>query len=112
MNSSESLWIDEFGVQYSMDKTSRIKAPDTLVEYVIKEGTTRICEFAFVGCNDLTKVSMPDSVKEIESGAFEEYIMSPFIYEEDMDEFCTDLLRFAMDHNYRPELSGRDTRPN
>ena len=32
------------------------------------------------------------------------YIMSPFIYEEDMDEFCTDLLRFAMDHNYRPEV--------
>ena len=31
------------------------------------------------------------------------YIMSPFIYEEDMDEFCTDLLKFAMDHNYRPE---------
>ncbi|MCR5433067.1 MAG: leucine-rich repeat domain-containing protein [Bacteroidaceae bacterium] len=30
--------------------------------------------------------------------------MSPFIYEEDMDEFCTDLLRFAMDHNYRPEV--------
>ena len=23
------------------------------------------------------------------------YIMSPFIYEEDMDEFCTDLLRFS-----------------
>ena len=32
------------------------------------------------------------------------YIMSPFICEEDMDEFCTDLLRFAMDHNYRPEV--------
>ena len=32
------------------------------------------------------------------------YIMSPFIYEEDMDEFCTDLLRFATDHNYRPEV--------
>ena len=32
------------------------------------------------------------------------YIMSPFIYEEDMDEFCTNLLRFAMDHNYRPEV--------
>jgi len=31
------------------------------------------------------------------------YIMSPFIYEEDMDEFCTDLLKFATDHNYRPE---------
>ena len=30
--------------------------------------------------------------------------MSPFIYEEDMDDFCTDLLRFAMDHNYRPEV--------
>ena len=32
------------------------------------------------------------------------YIMSPFVYEEDKDEFCTDLLRFAMDHNYRPEV--------
>ena len=32
------------------------------------------------------------------------YIMSPFVYEEDIDEFCTDLLRFAMDHNYRPEV--------
>ena len=32
------------------------------------------------------------------------YIMSPFVYEEDMDKFCTDLLRFAMDHNYRPEV--------
>ena len=32
------------------------------------------------------------------------YIMSPFVYEEDMDEFCTDLLRFAMDHNYRPQV--------
>ena len=32
------------------------------------------------------------------------YIMSPFVYEEDMDEFCTDLLIFAMDHNYRPEV--------
>ena len=30
--------------------------------------------------------------------------MSPFVYEEDMDEFCTDLLRFAMDNNYRPEV--------
>lgn len=32
------------------------------------------------------------------------YIMSPFVYEEDMYEFCTDLLRFAMDHSYRPEV--------
>lgn len=32
------------------------------------------------------------------------YIMSPFVYEEDMEDFCTDLLRFAMDHTYRPEV--------
>lgn len=31
------------------------------------------------------------------------YIMSPFVCEEDMEDFCTDLLRFAMDHTYRPE---------
>lgn len=35
------------------------------------------------------------------------YIMSPFVYEEDMDEFCTDLLKFATDHNYRPEVEWR-----
>ena len=33
--------------------------------------------------------------------------MSPFVYEEDMDDFCTDLLRFAMDHNHRPEVEWR-----
>ena len=32
------------------------------------------------------------------------YIMSPFVYEEDMDEFCTDLLRLPKDHKYRPEV--------
>ena len=32
------------------------------------------------------------------------YIMSPFVYEEDMDKFCTDLLKFATDHNYRPQV--------
>ena len=31
------------------------------------------------------------------------YTMSPFVYEEDMDEFCTDLLKFATDYSYRPE---------
>ena len=40
------------------------------------------------------------------------YIMSPFVYEEDMDEFCTDLLRFAMIITTALKLSGRDTRPS
>lgn len=68
----DEYWTDEFGVQYNLDKTCLIKAPDVLEEYVIREGTIKICEFAFVGCNDLIKVSIPDSVREIESGAFEE----------------------------------------
>ena len=38
------------------------------------------------------------------------YIMSPFVYEEDMDEFCTDLLRFAMNHNYRPEVEWKSSK--
>ena len=71
-DSKEKYWTDELGVQYSMDKTCLIKAPGILEEYVIREGTIKICEFAFVGCNDLTKVSIPDSVRDIESGAFEE----------------------------------------
>ena len=52
-----------------------------------------------------TASTVPASSKKLDTiHEYLLYIMSPFVYEEDMDEFCTDLLRFAMDHNYRPEV--------
>ena len=37
---------------------------------VIKEGTKSITSWAFVGCSDLTSISIPNSVMSIEDGAF------------------------------------------
>ena len=57
------------------------------------------------GINDFYQSQAENQKKKLDTiHEYLLYIMSPFIYEEDMDEFCTDLLRFAMDHNYRPEV--------
>ena len=57
------------------------------------------------GINDFYQSQAEDQKKKLDTiHEYLLYIMFPFIYEEDMDEFCTDLLRFAMDHNYRPEV--------
>mgnify|MGYP006988895686 FL=1 len=56
------------------------------------------------GIDDFYQIQAESQKKKLDSiHEYLLYIMSPFIYEEDMDEFCTDLLSFAMDHNYRPE---------
>ena len=57
------------------------------------------------GINDFYQSQAENQKKRIQTiHEYILYIMSPFIYEEDMDEFCTDLLSFAMDHNYRTEV--------
>ena len=57
------------------------------------------------GINDFYQSQAENQKKKLDTiHEYLLYIMSPFIYEEDMDDFCTDLLRFAMDHNYRPEV--------
>ena len=57
------------------------------------------------GINDFYQSQAENQKKKLDTiHEYLLYIMSPFVYEEDMDEFCTDLLRFAMDHNYRPEV--------
>lgn len=66
----EKYWTDEFGVQYSMDKTCLIKAPDVLEEYVIRDGTIKICEFAFDECKKLARINILDSVTSIGDNAF------------------------------------------
>ena len=57
------------------------------------------------GINDFYQSQAANQKRKLETiHEYLLYIMSPFVYEEDMDEFCTDLLRFAMDHSYRPEV--------
>ena len=51
---------DEFGAKYSSDKRCLLSVPIGLKEYMIKEGTEIICNYAFVGgsYNDLKKMAL------------------------------------------------------
>ena len=61
------------GVLYDKDKTELINYPAGKKDssYVIPEGIRTIREKAFYGCLNLCELTIPDSVTEIESGAFE-----------------------------------------
>ena len=79
--SLENINIDEAnkwyttvdGVLYDKDKTELINYPAGKKDssYVIPEGIRTIREKAFYGCLNLCELAIPDSVTEIESGAFE-----------------------------------------
>ena len=79
--SLENINIDEAnkwyttvdGVLYDKDKTELINYPAGKKDssYVIPEGIRTIREKAFYGCLNLCELTIPDSVTEIESGAFE-----------------------------------------
>ena len=52
-------------------KTTLYEVPqDTVGEYVVPDGITRIRNYAFDGCRHITSVKMPDSVRSIEWYAF------------------------------------------
>ena len=65
-----NIWIDDYGVAYSSDKRELIKADKNLTSYSILDGTEIINENAFSGCIRLKKISLPNSILEIKSGAF------------------------------------------
>ena len=58
------------GVEY--DGTRLVKADPKKIsgEYIIKDGTTEIVDYAFHKCTGLTSVTIPKSVTEIGRGAF------------------------------------------
>ena len=68
---------DEYGVMYSRDGKKLLKASSSLwesslreKEYVVREGTEVICDYAFNCCGSLQSVTIPNSVTSIGDGAF------------------------------------------
>lgn len=69
---------DELGVKYSPDG-KRLLGADfwdlrkmNVTSYTVKPGTQVICDGAFIECDFLEEISLPDSVTSIGDGAFRE----------------------------------------
>ena len=101
-NVCDSEVIDEIAEEVSVTDTKAISEeanPDNEPSTVSASSTYQ------QGIDDFYQSQAESQKKKLDTiHEYLLYIMSPFVYEEDMDEFCTDLLRFAMDHNYRPEV--------
>lgn len=61
-----------FGVKYSKDWKRLLWAPSGLIygEYSIRKGVKVIGNSAFLGCESLTNINIPNSVTNIGDGAF------------------------------------------
>ncbi|MBQ7280165.1 MAG: leucine-rich repeat protein [Bacteroidales bacterium] len=66
----KNAWTDEYGAKYSQDRKRLLKGPNNLEEYTILQGTTVICDGAFVGCKSLKQINIPNSVTHIGDYAF------------------------------------------
>ena len=63
---------DKYGVKYSRDGKKLLKASSSFCEkeYVVRQGTEVICDDAFICCESLQSITIPNSVKSIGSRAF------------------------------------------
>ena len=67
----ENAVEDEFGVKYSKDWKRLLEAPRSLSgKYSIRKGVKVIGDRAFVWCESLTNINIPNSVTTIGEGAF------------------------------------------
>ena len=66
----EETYTDEYGVVFSADRKTMLKAPQNLKEYSVPDGTQHIGNKAFSCCDELRSVVMPDSVITIGMFAF------------------------------------------
>ena len=63
-------YTDIYGVEYSEDRKTLLKFSKEQTVYVIPEGTITIGTSAFKDCDKLSKLSIPVSLKTVESNAF------------------------------------------
>ena len=64
-------FTDEYGVKYSRDRKRLLKANSGLRGgYLVKNGTQVICNNAFLFCESLSSIAIPDSVTSIGGSAF------------------------------------------
>ena len=67
----DGKWIEEYGVKYSADGRKLISVENkSLTEYNVKEGTLVIRNEAFCGCENLSKIHLPDSLDSIGNEVF------------------------------------------
>ena len=66
----DKVWMDEYGVKYSLDKKTLLEAPKNLHSYTIITGTIVIESYAFFECEYLSSVTIPNSVQNIGNEAF------------------------------------------
>lgn len=61
---------DQYGVEFSDDGKSLIKAPKDIITYEIPNGVTVISAYAFKDCGRIARITIPSSVVDIKTGAF------------------------------------------
>lgn len=96
--------VDLDGVAYSNDGLRLLKAPTSIVSYIVKEGTLCICQNAFEGCRKLKKIILPQSLGRIGYGAFkscsalEDFILPKSITEIEGELFqdCSSLRQISI----------------
>lgn len=67
------MYTDPFGVSYSDDRKQLIRCPENFSgNYSIAQGTEIIASNAFQNCKDLLKLTIPASVKHIQTNAFKD----------------------------------------
>lgn len=74
VDENNAAYSSQDGVLFNKDKTTLIKCPEgsSITSYAIPEGVTVIDEQAFLLCNNLEEVEIPNSVQTIKEGAFSE----------------------------------------
>ena len=65
-----TTWIDEYGVKYSANKKTLLKAPKELLCYSVRKETVIINNQAFEGCDKLSEISLSNNLRVIGSLAF------------------------------------------
>ncbi len=71
VDTANENYISENGVVYNLDKTALVAFPNGLGgEFTIPDGVITVGSYAFSGANNLTKVTMYNSVTSIYEGAF------------------------------------------